>query len=340
MVMARRGEVGRVALVTHTEDGWLCGTGSFVLRFTQEVSRPYIWTLFRCNSIRTYLAGAAVGTTMVNLNHGILLKMPTAVPPLAEQNRIVAKVDQLMTFCDQLKTRLNQARQLNEQLASTLVERALAGDHSQAPAAPDRKVARTLLAAEITHQLHSQRTFGQRKLQKVVYLAEHAARLAAIQSDNLRDAAGPHDRQLMNQVESELRNRQWYECIDRETVGHAYRPLSQAGQHRQEYESTWSVAERTTIKQVIELMRGWDTDRCEMTVTLYAAWNDLLLEGRPVSDEAILAEVMHSWNASKLRFSKAEWLETLDNMKQHVLLTPSGFGRRTTGGMRALPGVE
>ena len=49
-----------------------------------------------------------------------------AVPPLAEQHRIVAKVDQLMAFCDQLKARLTQARQLNEQLASTLVEQAVA----------------------------------------------------------------------------------------------------------------------------------------------------------------------------------------------------------------------
>ena len=49
-----------------------------------------------------------------------------AIPPLAEQHRIVAKVDQLMTLCDQLKTRLTQARQLNEQLASTLVEQAVA----------------------------------------------------------------------------------------------------------------------------------------------------------------------------------------------------------------------
>lgn len=48
------------------------------------------------------------------------------IPPLAEQHRIVAKVDQLMALCDQLKTRLAQARQLNEQLASTLVEQAVA----------------------------------------------------------------------------------------------------------------------------------------------------------------------------------------------------------------------
>ena len=292
-------------------------------------------------SAREYFAGSSKQTTnLASINMTQLRACAFPLPPLAEQHRIVAKVDQLIALCEQLKTRLTQARQLNEQLASTLVERALGGEHPQAPAAPDRKVARTLLAAEITHQLHSQRTFGQRKLQKVVYLAEHAARLAAIQGDYLRDAAGPHDRQLMNQVESELRNRQWYECIDRETVGHAYRPLSQAGQHRADYQGIWSTEERATIEQVIELMRSWDTDRCEMTVTLYAAWNDLILEGRAVNDEAILAEVLHNWNDTKLRFSKAKWLEVLAGMRQHELLTPSGFGRRTTGGMRTLPGFE
>ncbi|MGF0333900.1 hypothetical protein [Ectopseudomonas toyotomiensis] len=52
--------------------------------------------------------------------------VPYALPPLAEQHRIVAKADQPVALCDQLKTRLTQARQLNEQLASTLVEQAVA----------------------------------------------------------------------------------------------------------------------------------------------------------------------------------------------------------------------
>lgn len=262
------------------------------------------------------------------------------LPPLPEQHRIVAKVDQLMALCDQLKARLSQARQLNEQLASTLVERSLAEDGQHARVTTDQKAARALLAAEITHQLHGQRTFGQRKLQKVIYLAEHAARLAAVKGNYLRDAAGPHDRQLMNQIENELCNRQWYECIDRETFGHAYRPLSQAGQHRQAYDSAWSTAERATIERVVDLMRDWDTDRCEMTVTLYAAWNDFILEGRPVTDEAIVDEVMHSWNDAKLRFGKDEWLAVLTEMKKHELLIPTGFGQRTIGGMLTLPGVE
>lgn len=274
----------------------------------------------------------------LNLNN--IRDLPVPVPPISEQHRIVAKVDQLMAICDQLKTRLTQARQLNEQLASTLVEQALAEDGQQTPIATDRQAARTLLAAEITHRLHSQRTFGQRKLQKVIYLAEHVARLAAIQGDYLRDAAGPHDRQLMNKVEGELQNQQWYERVERETVGHAYRPLSKAGQHRQAYCSAWPVAERATIERVIELMRDWDTDRCEMTVTLYAAWNDFILEGRPVSDEAIVDEVMRRWNDTKLRFGKPEWLAVLAEMNKQKILMPTGFGKRTTGGMLSLPGFD
>lgn len=49
-----------------------------------------------------------------------------ALPPKGEQSRIVAKVDQLMALCDQLKARLNQARQVHEQLAGALVEQAVA----------------------------------------------------------------------------------------------------------------------------------------------------------------------------------------------------------------------
>ncbi|MBI6743560.1 restriction endonuclease subunit S [Pseudomonas syringae] len=292
-------------------------------------------------SARKYFAGSSKQTTnLASINMTQLRSCAFPLPPLGEQQRIVAKVDQLMVLCDQLKTRLTQAHQLNELLASTLVERSLAEDAQQGPIATDLQVARTLLAAEITHQLHSHRTFGQRKLQKVIYLAEHTARLAAIQGNYLRDAAGPHDRQLMNKVEGEMQDHRWYERIEREIVGHAYRPLSQAGQHRQAYCSAWPVAERATIEQVIELMRDWDTDRCEMTVTLYAAWNDFILEGRPVSDDAIVDEVMHSWNDTKLRFGKTEWLAVLAEMKKHKILMPTGFGKRTKGGMLSLPGFE
>ncbi|WP_312272162.1 restriction endonuclease subunit S [Pseudomonas sp.] len=48
------------------------------------------------------------------------------LPSLEEQSNIVGLLDHLMTLCEQLKTRLTQARQLNEQLAIALVEQAVA----------------------------------------------------------------------------------------------------------------------------------------------------------------------------------------------------------------------
>jgi type I restriction enzyme S subunit len=338
ILVSINGTIGNVAFYKHEKI--ILGKSACYFNLASGVSKHFVRLLIEAPGFMKYALKSATGTTIKNLGLKAMNDYPIALPPLAEQHNIVGKVDQLMTICEQLQTRLTQARQLSEQLASTLVERALDEDSRQAPSTTDRRVARTLLAAEITHRLHSQRTFGQRKLQKVIYLAEHVARLAAIQGDYLRDAAGPHDRHLMNQIEGELQNRKWYERIERETVGHAYRPLSHAGQHQQAYKNAWMATERASIEQVIELMREWNTDHCEMTVTLYAAWNDFILEGRPVTDEAIVAEVMHSWNDTKLRFSKTEWLAVLAEMKEQKILIPTGFGKRTTGGMRNLLGIE
>ncbi|WP_295623404.1 hypothetical protein [uncultured Nitrosomonas sp.] len=47
------------------------------------------------------------------------------MPPLPEQHRIVAKVDELMTLCDQLKSTITQARGLKQKLADVIVEQAV-----------------------------------------------------------------------------------------------------------------------------------------------------------------------------------------------------------------------
>lgn len=46
--------------------------------------------------------------------------------PLLEQHRIVAKVDELMALCDQLKSRITAANRLQQKLADVVVEQAIA----------------------------------------------------------------------------------------------------------------------------------------------------------------------------------------------------------------------
>lgn len=84
------------------------------------------YLLLTLKAMKSNFIGQGAGGAQPNISREKIVATATGLPPLAEQHRIVAKVDQLMALCDQLKTRLNQARQLNEQLASTLVEQAVA----------------------------------------------------------------------------------------------------------------------------------------------------------------------------------------------------------------------
>lgn len=69
-------------------------------------AEPMDTTRFFQNVMRTrkqYLEDKAPATAQKNINLAILEVIPVALPPLAEQKRIVAKVDELMAWCDELE---------------------------------------------------------------------------------------------------------------------------------------------------------------------------------------------------------------------------------------------
>jgi len=68
--------------------------------------------------LRSHSAGGA----QPNLNVGKISLTVLPIPPLDEQHRIVKKVDKLMTLCDQLKARLNEAQTTQLKLANTIVD--------------------------------------------------------------------------------------------------------------------------------------------------------------------------------------------------------------------------
>ena len=94
IVMARRGEMGRCALVTETEAGWLCGTGSLRIRPKARVFLPaYLLLVLKTPGIGDTLSLASIGATMDNLNAGIVSRLVLPVLPLPEQIAIVNFVE-------------------------------------------------------------------------------------------------------------------------------------------------------------------------------------------------------------------------------------------------------
>ena len=75
----------------------------------------------------TDLAPYVTGTAQPKMNQAKMNSIPIALPPLAEQHRIVAKVDTLMALCDQLEQQLSQANHQRRRLLEALLAEALVG---------------------------------------------------------------------------------------------------------------------------------------------------------------------------------------------------------------------
>lgn len=124
MSMANSRElVGKVAIV---DEGPAAKTsfGGFL-----GVIRPYIVNprfllyVMRGRSARNYLTSEASQTTNIaNISLAKLTPMPVRLPPLDEQRRIVAKVDELMLLCDQLEAQQADSIEAHQRLVTTLLD--------------------------------------------------------------------------------------------------------------------------------------------------------------------------------------------------------------------------
>ncbi len=111
IVIARRGEMGRCAVVTSEMNGWLCGTGCFVIRLKPQCNVRFAFFQIASPKVKTYLEEQAVGVTMKNLNQGILSAIQIPLPPITTQQAIVTEIEAeqaLVAANRELATRFGQ----------------------------------------------------------------------------------------------------------------------------------------------------------------------------------------------------------------------------------------
>lgn len=108
-------------------DGALLNQRVAAIRFFSNINSDFGFLFFSSPIVLSIYQERFGGSGLQpNLKMSDVTTLLVPIPPAEEQHRIVAKVDQLMALCDQLKARLNQARQVHEQLANALVEQAVA----------------------------------------------------------------------------------------------------------------------------------------------------------------------------------------------------------------------
>ena len=65
--------------------------------------------------------------------------------------------------------------------------------------------------------------------------------------------------------------------------------------------------------------------------TLYACWNDLLIEGKKITDKAITDQFIYQWHKEKERFDRDQLLTAIKWMRDKGI-EPMGKGKKTNPG--------
>lgn len=119
--------VGRCAVVTPEAAG--ISFAGYLVRvrlLRDEVDPRYLWLSLNSSKTRDCIEKpirSAVGLKNVNLTEFGALSVP--LPPLAEQQRIVGKVDALMELCNHLEASLTQGQQTRSKLLEAVLHEAL-----------------------------------------------------------------------------------------------------------------------------------------------------------------------------------------------------------------------
>src|SRR5262249_28320442 len=95
VLLPRRGELDRRALVKQAEAGWLCGTGSVRVRVRHGVPTRAVFLALSSTATVSWLKANATGTTMPNLNAGIVARIPISLPEGTALDAAFSEIDRL-----------------------------------------------------------------------------------------------------------------------------------------------------------------------------------------------------------------------------------------------------
>ncbi|OFZ53028.1 MAG: hypothetical protein A2428_17970 [Bdellovibrionales bacterium RIFOXYC1_FULL_54_43] len=189
---------------------------------------------------------------------------------------------------------------------------------------------RLALAATLIDESKNDPNFGVTKFVKLFYLADAMSRMG-LKTDYYRQAAGPLDPRAL-----------YHDKVGLLPIGrrHGYFDTAKAGPlskfvPKENFKTAVKKAEEVlgndirSVRALVKKFDGLDTNQAEIIATLFACWNDLLLDDKNVTDDLIVREFLKNWHPEKTQFPKARLMKALVWMREQEIV-PKGTGQKTS----------
>lgn len=313
-----------------------------IVRFTLScsVDKVFVNIVNGVPYSRAYYMGNASGTSssMKNVSRETMSLLPVSLPPLQEQRRIVAKIDELMSLCNFLEQKIDAATSKQAELLNALMLAQSQDNTTEKRRQASRSTAQVIdlatyrasIGCYTFSKLATAQYFGRTAAAKVLYLAQaHVGLELDLKPE--REAAGPLDTWIYD-FERQGQDKRWFE-VNEKTLANGrkkteYRCLPALSEPAAKAEAQMTPGQKTEFDRLIYTLADKKTEEVEIIATLFAVWNDFLIDGVQPTDEQIISDVRENWHERKARFTPAELGRWLDWLRRENMI-PQGLPPRT-----------
>lgn len=322
-------------LVVHGMDGFAGAIGisdsrgkaSPVLNVLDtEQNKRYIMYFLRSMAYSDVFLAMATGIRVrsCDLRWNKLAELFYPVPPIEEQEAIVEYIDSVLAKAnDVIAAKKEQLSVLEAYKKSLIFEYVTGKKEVPAPITAVMVDPNVILLGKLPKLLSQQK--GKIYNQKVLYLLNTYLGLN-LGVQYYRYKHGPYDIMLDSYIDTLVENG-W--CV--KTIKNGAENLEigpNYGAFEEKYSSHFSEFD-AEINSLIQFVQPMKRSQIERIATLFAVWNDMILDGKSTpTDAEIVSEVMSGWTENKANFAYDTWVSTLNKMRSNGIV-PKGQGLHT-----------
>lgn len=128
IVFARRGDIGRCALISSHEAGYLCGTGSLFVRIKNIILPSFLFLLAQNSLFISSLNKTSTGTTISSINVDSISEMEISFPSIDKQKSVLKMLSIVQKKCQEIKSNNVQLMEICSELKQQILTKAFNGE--------------------------------------------------------------------------------------------------------------------------------------------------------------------------------------------------------------------